>query len=164
MLGNIRDKRTNPISPQVDVVFEPSIHDNAWDPDGRHHFDYNETSKSPDYIYVKWLYDTTVREAVLYAETAWSIPVTVFLYNQGYCPAGCFLLCVLRMHADALLPSGCIVRKPGHVLTRWLGTYDGEFDSDRLNSLSLTNRHVGHSTTGPSPWCRARSAAAHTSN
>ncbi len=88
MLGNIRDKRTNPISPQVDVVFEPSIHDNAWNPDGCHHFDYDETLKRPDYFYVKWLYDTTVREAVLYAETAWSIPVTVFLYNQGYRPAG----------------------------------------------------------------------------
>lgn len=88
MLGNIKDKRTNPISPHVDAVFEPSIHDNAWDPDRRHLFDYDETLKSPDYFHVNWLYDTTVREAVLYAETTWSFPVTVFLYDKGYRPAG----------------------------------------------------------------------------
>jgi hypothetical protein len=88
MLGNIIEGRTDPTNLNVDVVFEPSIHDDGRRADGVHHFDYDEAASSPDYFIVTDLLDTTVRLAVLYAETRWSFPVTVFLYDQGLRPFG----------------------------------------------------------------------------
>jgi len=88
MLGNVIDGRTDPTNPNVDAVFEPSIHDDGRRADGVHHFSYDEAANSPDYFIVKDLLSTTVRTAVLHAETQWPFPVTVFLYNQGSRPLG----------------------------------------------------------------------------
>lgn len=88
MLGNVIDGRTDPTNPNVDAAFEPSIHDDGRRADGVHHFDYDEAASSRNYFIVTDLLDTTVRTAVLYAETQWAFPVTVFLYDQGSRPLG----------------------------------------------------------------------------
>ncbi|WP_199089757.1 hypothetical protein [Bosea sp. ASV33] len=87
MLGNIIDHRTDKLNPHVDVVYEPSIHD-----DRRRRsepfFDWDETANSGTYFAVVWQYGTTLREAVLRAERDWPFPVTAYLYDRGSAPAG----------------------------------------------------------------------------
>ncbi len=80
MIGNIRDHRTNPACPEVDVVFEPSAHDNAVRPDGSEYFPYSNVAAHPQGFHAEALYDTTIREAILRAEQTWRFPVTVFIY------------------------------------------------------------------------------------
>ena len=88
MLGNIIDRRTDPSSPACDAVFEPSAHDNAKRADGRSWFRLDEATNHPEYFVVLDQLDTMVRDAVLQAETAWSFPVTVYLYDAGRRPLG----------------------------------------------------------------------------
>jgi hypothetical protein len=88
MLGNIVDHRTDSLCPECDAVFEPSAHDNTIRPDGQPWFHLDEATSSPAYFTVESSYDTTVREAVLRAETEWPFPVTVFIYDQGSRPLG----------------------------------------------------------------------------
>jgi len=77
-----------PRLPACDVVFEPSAHDNAIRPDGRRWFDLDEATDHSEYFTVLDRLDTHVRDAVLQAETAWSFPVTVCLYDAGTRPLG----------------------------------------------------------------------------
>lgn len=86
MLGTIVDHRSNPHRPEVDAVFEPSFHDNVRDLQGRLIF--VDVMDHPSYFIVTATYDTTVRDAVLRAETAWPFEVTVYLYDAGYRPLG----------------------------------------------------------------------------
>lgn len=86
MLGNIIDHRTDRSSPECDAVFEPSAHDNAKRPNGAPWFDYDEAAEHPDYFHVLDQIDTTVRDAVRRAETAWPFAVTVFIYDKGRRP------------------------------------------------------------------------------
>ena len=88
MLGNILDRRTDPFTPECDVAFEPSAHDNAKRPDGSPWFDYDEASRDPAYFHVADLVDTTIREVILRAETDWPFAVTVFIYDRGTRPLG----------------------------------------------------------------------------
>lgn len=88
MLGNIIDHRTNRSSPQCDAVFEPSAHDNARRADGQPWFSLEEAESDPDYFHALDMRDTTVRDAVLHAEHAWSFVVTVYLYDRGSRPLG----------------------------------------------------------------------------
>jgi len=87
MLGNILDHRSDRLNPTIDVVFEPSVHDDQGRA-GRRFFDWNETADNPAYFSVTWEYQTTVRDAVLRAERDWPFPVTIFLYDAGSAPAG----------------------------------------------------------------------------
>ena len=87
MLGNIIDARTDRLNPHVDVVFEPSIHDDRRRR-GEPFFDWDETANSGVYFPVSWRYDTTIRDAVLQAERDWPFPVTAYLYERGSAPAG----------------------------------------------------------------------------
>jgi hypothetical protein len=90
MLGNIEDKRTDSTNPDVDAVFEPSIHDNARRADGTDVFDWDQATKDPAYFHATSQEDTTVREAVMRAEQAWPFPVTVYLWDKGSRPLGEF--------------------------------------------------------------------------
>lgn len=87
MLGNIVDHRTDRLNPHVDVVFEPSIHDDQRRR-GEPFFDWDETANSGAYFAVVWQYGTTLRDAILRAERDWPFPVTVYLYDHGSAPAG----------------------------------------------------------------------------
>lgn len=82
MLGNIHDRRTDQGCPDVDAVFEPSCgHDGrpgVWDIDA--------FERDPHRFYTTALYDTTVREAILIAETRWQFQVSVSLYDKGRRP------------------------------------------------------------------------------
>lgn len=88
MLGNIVDHRTDRTTPLGDAVFEPSAHDQAKDARGVEFFSYDEATADPRYFYVSELPSTTVRDAVLHAETTWPFAVTVFLYDRGSGPLG----------------------------------------------------------------------------
>lgn len=88
MLGNVIDHRTDPACPEVDAVFEPSFHDAAERPDGTPYFDPDEPHRHANGFHVTEAYDTTVREAVLQAESRWGFPVTVYLYDRGARPLG----------------------------------------------------------------------------
>jgi hypothetical protein len=66
MIGNVVDRRTNPYIPEVDVVFEPSFHDNIRRSDGTPVF--ADASEDPAYFIVTADYDTTLRAAVLRAK------------------------------------------------------------------------------------------------
>ena len=70
------------------MVFEPSAHDNAEGPDGTPYFDYDEAASHATYFHVLDQVDTTVREAVLRAETDWPFAVTAYLYDKGARPLG----------------------------------------------------------------------------
>lgn len=87
MLGNILDHRSDRLNPNVDAVFEPSVHDDQG-PTGERFFDWSETADSPAYFAVTWQYGLTIRETVLRAERGWPFPVTVHLYDPGSAPAG----------------------------------------------------------------------------
>ena len=82
MLGNVLDRRTDPRAWDIDAVFEPAAHSS---PD---RFDYEKAATARTYFYVTALVGTTVREALLYAESAWPFEVTVFLYDVGSRPLG----------------------------------------------------------------------------
>jgi hypothetical protein len=88
MIGNIIDHRTNRSTPECDVVFEPSAHDNAKRQDGRPWFDYDVAASDPGYFHVLDSTGNTVREAILRAETDWPFAVTVYLYDKGSLPLG----------------------------------------------------------------------------
>ena len=88
MLGNIIDGRTDKSSPEVDAVFEPSAHDNAKRENGSYVFDLDEAMDDPGYFHVTQSYDTTIRDAVLRAETEWRFAVTLYLYDRGSRPLG----------------------------------------------------------------------------
>lgn len=88
MLGNIIDHRTDPTNPNIDAVFEPSINDDGRRGDSVKHFDYDRTVASGKYFAVTWQYDTSIRDAVMRAETEWPFEVTVYAYDQGSAPAG----------------------------------------------------------------------------
>jgi hypothetical protein len=88
MLGNIVDHRTDRSSPLCDAVFEPSAHDQAKDARGVEFFSYDEATSDPRYFYVSELPSTTVRDAILHAETNWPFAVTVFLHDPGSRPLG----------------------------------------------------------------------------
>ena len=88
MIGNIVDGRSSNEVPECDVVFEPSAHENAQRPDGSAYFGYDTATTDPGYFYAKAMNDTTVREALLRAESEWRFPVTVYLYDKGSRPLG----------------------------------------------------------------------------
>jgi len=88
MIGNVVDNRTDRLCPEVDAVYEPSAHDNATRPDGAEWFPLDDAFDSPAYFVVRGSDDTTVRDALLRAETEWPFPVTVFLYDKGTRPIG----------------------------------------------------------------------------
>ena len=88
MLGNIIDHRTDRSTPECDAAFEPSAHDNAKRPDGHPWFALEEAEADPGYFHVLDSVDTTVREAMLKAETDWPFAVTVYLYDKGARPLG----------------------------------------------------------------------------
>lgn len=88
MLGNIVDGRTDRFCTECDAVFEPSAHDNAIQAEGTPRFDYDAATEHDGYFIVVDQLDTTVREAILRAETGWPCPVTVFLYDKGSGPLG----------------------------------------------------------------------------
>ncbi len=88
MIGNVIDHRSSPACPEVDVVFEPSAHDNAVRPDGSEYFPYEDVAGHPQGFHAEALHDTTLREAILHAEQAWPFPVTLHLYDRGTRPLG----------------------------------------------------------------------------
>ena len=88
MIGNIVDGRSNNAIPECDVVFEPSAHENAQRPDGSVYFGYDIAIEDSEHFYAKAMNDTTVREALLRAESEWTFPVTVYLYDKGSRPLG----------------------------------------------------------------------------
>ncbi len=88
MIGNIRDHRSDTTCPEVDVVFEPSAHDNAVRPDGSEYFPYDDVAGHPQGFHAEALHDTTVREAILHAEHTWPFPMTAYIYNRGARPLG----------------------------------------------------------------------------
>jgi hypothetical protein len=88
MLGNIIDHRNDPTNPNIDAVFEPSINDDGRRAGGVRHFDYDYTVASGAYFAVTWQYHTTVRAAVMRAETEWPFEVTIYVYDLGSNPAG----------------------------------------------------------------------------
>ena len=73
MITNIIDHRTNSYNVRVDVVFEPSQHDNSIE--GATQFFWGQDIFSYDD-----LCNTTIVEAIEYARK-WDCPVTMFLYN-----------------------------------------------------------------------------------
>ncbi|MDY8108855.1 hypothetical protein U0C82_06815 [Fulvimarina sp. 2208YS6-2-32] len=87
MIGNIRDHRTDLFVVDIDAVFEPTIHDNPNGYDAGP-FRFDVVTQHPDYFHVADLCDTTVRDALLHAETTWPFPVTVYLYDAGIGPLG----------------------------------------------------------------------------
>jgi hypothetical protein len=87
MLGNIIDRRSDRLNPNIDAVFEPGVHDDQGRA-GERFFDWDDTARSSDYFSVTWQYGLTIRAAALRAERDWPFPVTVFLYDPGSAPAG----------------------------------------------------------------------------
>ncbi len=85
MIGNIIDNRTDHYVIEVDAVFEPSFHDRTRADGGR---TLPDVSDQPDYFIVDAKYATTVRDAVQFADSAWSFPVTIYLYDRGSAPLG----------------------------------------------------------------------------
>ena len=79
-LGNIVDRRKNNYTVEVDVVFEPSWHDNSCE--GATEFLQQEEDWSIDSIN-----DTTVEDAIIHCDQ-WDLPVTVYLYDKGSDPMG----------------------------------------------------------------------------
>jgi hypothetical protein len=74
---NIIDHRTNKYNIKVDVVFEPSCHDNS----------ISEATKfnwSEEFM-VDALYETTIEDSIKYAEK-YKTPTTMFLYDSGSKP------------------------------------------------------------------------------
>lgn len=100
VIANFIDHRTDPSNPEVHAVFEPACHDNARQPDGTEFFPWDEATDHPDYFIVRDQPDTTVRDAILLAESEWAIPVTVFVYDRGSGPLGTVTLPAITAHQD----------------------------------------------------------------
>lgn len=79
MTFNIVDRRTNNYDVGVDAVYEPSCRDNNLAGELK--------AEEYDPWSVKQLYNTTVHDAVQYAES-FDGPVTIFLYDAGTKPVG----------------------------------------------------------------------------
>lgn len=79
-VANIVDRRTNKYDVHVDVVFEPSFHDN-------HVPGATQFLKEEKSIVVAELVKTTIEYAIKYAEK-WNYAVTVYLYNYDSNPLG----------------------------------------------------------------------------
>ena len=80
MLANIVDRRANQYNVEVDVVFEPTWHDNSCE---------NATKflQDDDTFDVHDIPNTTVEDAIKFANT-YEFPVTVYLYDKGADPCG----------------------------------------------------------------------------
>ena len=76
MICNIVDHRTNRYDVNVDVVFEPSQHDNSIA--GATQFTWGQEAFS-----CEGLSDTTIVRAIEFANERWDCPVTLFLYDSG---------------------------------------------------------------------------------
>lgn len=80
-VSNVVDHRTNKYNVEVDVVFEPSCHDNSIN--GATQFKWEEE------FLVKELYNTTVEEAIKYINSKYEHQaVTIFVYDYGSKPVG----------------------------------------------------------------------------
>jgi hypothetical protein len=88
MIGNFVDCRTDRTDPRIDAVSEPSVNEEGMVPPEQCHFDLDLTIASGEYFAVRWQYQTTVRDAILRAETDWPFPVTVYAYDAGSGPCG----------------------------------------------------------------------------
>ena len=82
-VANILDCRSCKYDVNVDVVFEPSFHDNT--ADGATQFEDDGPELDEGEFEIDELVDTTVSKAIEYAKK-FSIPVTVFLYDKGFRP------------------------------------------------------------------------------
>lgn len=79
MIFNIVDTRTNRFNVNVDVVLEPSAHDNC--------VKGSTQADEVDSWICKQLYNTTIKEAIDFANEL-DGQVTIFLYNPGLDPLG----------------------------------------------------------------------------
>jgi len=82
MIGNIIDRRTNNVCIDVDVIFEPSCHDNS--AKGATQFD-RHCRKDINYFSYSEMYNTTIEKACEWANSK-KIHVTIFLYDSRYRP------------------------------------------------------------------------------
>ena len=81
-LANIVDRRKNSrYNVEVDVVFEPSWHDNS--SEGATQFMHDDEQL----LTIDSMDDTTVEEAVKKCDD-WDLPVTLYLYDKGADPMG----------------------------------------------------------------------------
>ena len=76
MICNVIDHRTNRYDVNVDVVFEPSQHDNSIA--GASQFTWGQEAFS-----CEALSNITIVRAIEYANERWDCPVTLFLYDRG---------------------------------------------------------------------------------
>ena len=83
MIGNIIDRRTNACNVDVDVIFEPSCHDNNCK--GATKFESKFVRQHHDYFSEEELYDTTIEKACHWARMK-TMPVTIHLYDAGSRP------------------------------------------------------------------------------
>lgn len=82
MLGNIVDRRTNKYNTKCDAAYEPSWHDNCVD--GATQFHREAFAGQPGYqLTYDELLNTTVELAIIKSFFSWTIPVTIFLYDEG---------------------------------------------------------------------------------
>lgn len=79
-LGNIIDRREKQYNVEVDVVFEPSWHDNSCE-------DATDFTQMEDTFNVDNIDNTTIEDAVKHCEK-WDLPVTIYLYDKGADPMG----------------------------------------------------------------------------
>ncbi len=80
-LGNIVDRRENQYNVEVDVVFEPSWHDNSC-------ADATEFMQDEEgLLTIDSMNDTIVEDAVKKCDE-WDLPVTLYLYDKGADPLG----------------------------------------------------------------------------
>jgi hypothetical protein len=82
MIGNIIDHRTNTSCVDVDVIFEPSCHDNPIK--GATQFD-EHYREDLDYFSYNERYNTTLEKACAWANSK-NLHITIFLYDAGYRP------------------------------------------------------------------------------
>lgn len=80
-VGNIVDRRDNQYNVEVDVVFEPSWHDNSC-ADATNFMQMLDEAFTVDHIN-----DTTIEDAIKHCDT-WDLPVTIYLYDKGADPMG----------------------------------------------------------------------------
>lgn len=79
-VGNIVDRRSNAYIVEVDVVFEPSWHDNSCK-------EATEFFQDDNAFSIYDICNTTVEDAIKHCDT-YDIPVTVYLYDKGSNPNG----------------------------------------------------------------------------
>lgn len=78
MLWNIVDHRTNKYCVKVDAVFEPAFHDNSI-PGA------SQADADPSWD-IFAVYNTVISEVIEQANTKWTTPVTVYLYDANSKP------------------------------------------------------------------------------